>query len=133
MRRVISFASSPQSPRATSTTGVSVGSSPLWQGVDVTPLLLINDCFNRPPFLLTVFAYGATGAGKTYTMLGLEKSPGIMYLTMMELYRRIEAREGEKSYEVLVSYQEVCCGWVEACPLLCLAHHCQDLGLIRTL
>uniref|UniRef100_A0A8C0BLQ6 Kinesin-like protein n=1 Tax=Buteo japonicus TaxID=224669 RepID=A0A8C0BLQ6_9AVES len=55
----------------------------------------------------SVFAYGATGAGKTYTMLGLEKSPGIMYLTMMELYRRIEAREGEKSYEVLVSYQEV--------------------------
>ncbi|NXW24583.1 KI18B protein, partial [Circaetus pectoralis] len=54
----------------------------------------------------SVFAYGATGAGKTYTMLGLEKSPGIMYLTMVELYRRIEARE-EKSYEVLVSYQEV--------------------------
>ncbi|KAM9656238.1 kinesin-like protein KIF18B [Morphnus guianensis] len=55
----------------------------------------------------SVFAYGATGAGKTYTMLGLEKSPGIMYLTMVELYRRIEAREEEKSYEVLVSYQEV--------------------------
>ncbi|NXJ55473.1 KI18B protein, partial [Spizaetus tyrannus] len=54
----------------------------------------------------SVFAYGATGAGKTYTMLGLEKSPGIMYLTMVELYRKIEARE-EKSYEVLVSYQEV--------------------------
>ncbi|NWX94183.1 KI18B protein, partial [Nothoprocta pentlandii] len=54
-----------------------------------------------------VFAYGATGAGKTYTMLGSEKSPGIMYLTMAELYRRIEARKDEKSCEVLVSYQEV--------------------------
>ncbi|KFO09825.1 Kinesin-like KIF18B, partial [Balearica regulorum gibbericeps] len=55
----------------------------------------------------SVFAYGATGAGKTYTMLGSEKSPGIMYLTMMELYKRIEARKEEKSCEVLVSYQEV--------------------------
>uniref|UniRef100_A0A8C3PW55 Kinesin-like protein n=1 Tax=Chrysolophus pictus TaxID=9089 RepID=A0A8C3PW55_CHRPC len=55
----------------------------------------------------SVFAYGATGAGKTYTMLGSEQSPGIMYLTMVELYRRIEARRDEKSCEVLVSYQEV--------------------------
>ncbi|NXP04567.1 KI18B protein, partial [Thinocorus orbignyianus] len=55
----------------------------------------------------SVFAYGATGAGKTYTMLGSEKNPGIMYLTMVELYRRIEARKEQKSCEVLVSYQEV--------------------------
>lgn len=54
-----------------------------------------------------MFAYGATGAGKTYTMLGSEESPGIMYLTMVELYRKIEARKEEKSCEVLVSYQEV--------------------------
>ncbi|XP_074835017.1 kinesin-like protein KIF18B [Carettochelys insculpta] len=55
----------------------------------------------------SVFAYGATGAGKTYTMLGSENSPGIMYLTMVELYKRIEARKEEKSCEVLISYQEV--------------------------
>ncbi|NXN63401.1 KI18B protein, partial [Himantopus himantopus] len=55
----------------------------------------------------SVFAYGATGAGKTYTMLGSEKNPGIMYLTMVELYKKIEARKEEKSCEVLVSYQEV--------------------------
>lgn len=63
--------------------------------------------FQRPPFPFPVFAYGATGAGKTYTMLGSEQSPGIMYLTMVELYKRIEARKDEKSCEVLVSYQEV--------------------------
>ncbi|NXD72068.1 KI18B protein, partial [Eolophus roseicapillus] len=55
----------------------------------------------------SVFAYGATGAGKTYTMLGSERSPGIMYFTMVELYKRIEARKQEKSCGVLVSYQEV--------------------------
>ncbi|NXY78369.1 KI18B protein, partial [Glareola pratincola] len=55
----------------------------------------------------SVFAYGATGAGKTYTMLGSEKNPGIMYFTMEELYKRIKAKKEEKSCEVLVSYQEV--------------------------
>ncbi|XP_058532268.1 kinesin-like protein KIF18B [Ochotona princeps] len=55
----------------------------------------------------SVFAYGATGAGKTHTMLGREGDPGIMYLTTMELYRRLEARQEEKQCEVLISYQEV--------------------------
>ncbi|XP_044530256.1 kinesin-like protein KIF18B [Gracilinanus agilis] len=55
----------------------------------------------------SVFAYGATGAGKTHTMLGGEGDPGIMYLTMMELYQRLEAHRQEKHYEILISYQEV--------------------------
>ncbi|XP_054850651.1 kinesin-like protein KIF18B isoform X2 [Eublepharis macularius] len=55
----------------------------------------------------SVFAYGATGAGKTHTMLGSEKDPGIMYLTMAELYKKIEAKKGQKQWEVLISYQEV--------------------------
>ncbi|XP_057173760.1 kinesin-like protein KIF18B [Ursus arctos] len=55
----------------------------------------------------SVFAYGATGAGKTHTMLGREGDPGIMYLTTMELYRRLEAHQEDKRFEVLISYQEV--------------------------
>ncbi|KAK9396809.1 kinesin-like KIF18B [Crotalus adamanteus] len=55
----------------------------------------------------SVFAYGATGAGKTYTMLGLEKEPGIMYLTMKELYKKIEVKKEEKLCELFISYQEV--------------------------
>ncbi|KAM4645380.1 LOW QUALITY PROTEIN: kinesin-like protein KIF18B [Amazona ochrocephala] len=56
----------------------------------------------------SVFAYGVTGAAKTYTTgPGSEHSPGVMYFTMVELYKRIEARKQEKSCEVLVSYQEV--------------------------
>ena len=38
----------------------------------------------------TVFAYGATGAGKTFTMLGTPTEPGIMVLTLRSLYERIE-------------------------------------------
>ncbi|XP_034362052.1 kinesin-like protein KIF18B isoform X1 [Arvicanthis niloticus] len=55
----------------------------------------------------SVFAYGATGAGKTHTMLGREGEPGIMYLTTMELYRRLEACQEEKQFNVLISYLEV--------------------------
>ncbi|KAG8433970.1 hypothetical protein GDO86_012361 [Hymenochirus boettgeri] len=57
--------------------------------------------------ILDVFAYGATGSGKTHTMLGSEKDPGVMYLTMVELYKRIEAIKEEKICEVLISYLEV--------------------------
>ena len=40
-------------------------------------------------------------------MLGREGDPGIMYLTTMELYRRLEACREEKRFEVLISYLEV--------------------------
>uniref|UniRef100_G1MSB1 Kinesin-like protein n=1 Tax=Meleagris gallopavo TaxID=9103 RepID=G1MSB1_MELGA len=46
----------------------------------------------------TVLAYGATGAGKTHTMLGSPEDPGVMYLTMMvsqllDLIRPLAVRE----------------------------------------
>ncbi|KAM9302268.1 kinesin-like protein KIF18A [Gastrophryne carolinensis] len=55
----------------------------------------------------TVLAYGATGAGKTHTMLGSPGQPGVMYLTMMDLYNRMENLKDEKICNVAVSYLEV--------------------------
>lgn len=40
----------------------------------------------------TIFAYGATGAGKTYTMVGTVESPGIMVLALRELFDRLPDR-----------------------------------------
>jgi len=57
-------------------------------------------------FNATVFAYGATGAGKTYTMLGGQNQPGIMFLTMNELFKQIR-NNNEKQFVVKVSYLEV--------------------------
>ena len=54
-----------------------------------------------------MFAYGATGAGKTHTMLGGQDHPGVIFLTMMELYRKIYERKEEISCDVAVSYLEV--------------------------
>ncbi|KAK6613627.1 kinesin motor domain-containing protein [Botrytis cinerea] len=37
----------------------------------------------------TVFAYGATGCGKTHTITGTAQQPGIIFLTMQELFEKI--------------------------------------------
>ena len=42
----------------------------------------------------SVFAYGATGAGKTYTMLGNPDNPGVTFLTMMELVQANQPGKG---------------------------------------
>lgn len=55
----------------------------------------------------TVFAYGATGAGKTHTMLGSQTDPGVMYRTMKELFQRIDGAKEEKECTVAFSYLEV--------------------------
>ncbi|KAJ5661103.1 uncharacterized protein N7484_000475 [Penicillium longicatenatum] len=55
----------------------------------------------------TVFAYGATGCGKTHTITGTAQQPGIIFLTMQELFERIEERSGEKSTEISLSYLEI--------------------------
>jgi len=55
----------------------------------------------------SVFAYGATGAGKTYTMLGNPDNPGVTFLTMMELFKRINQVKEEKTCKISVSYLEI--------------------------
>lgn len=55
----------------------------------------------------SVLAYGATGAGKTYTMLGSPEDPGVMYLTMMTLYNCMDRMKEDKICDIAVSYLEV--------------------------
>ena len=55
----------------------------------------------------SIFAYGATGAGKTHTMLGSPGQPGIIYQTMKELYFLIEEKQNEISCEIAVTYLEI--------------------------
>lgn len=58
-------------------------------------------------FNCSAFVYGATGAGKTHTMLGSEENPGITYLTMKELFEQIEGHSGERKFDIGISYLEV--------------------------
>ena len=55
----------------------------------------------------TVFAYGATGAGKTYTMLGTESNPGIMPLTLKELFTKVKQFKTERDYKLKFWYLEI--------------------------
>ncbi|XP_061612754.1 kinesin-like protein KIF19 isoform X1 [Phyllopteryx taeniolatus] len=55
----------------------------------------------------TVFAYGPTGCGKTYTMLGTDKEPGIYVRTLNDLFRAIEETSDDMMYSVSMSYLEI--------------------------
>ncbi|KAH9893096.1 kinesin motor domain-containing protein [Xylariomycetidae sp. FL2044] len=55
----------------------------------------------------TVFAYGATGCGKTHTITGTSQMPGIIFLTMQELFEKIADRSEEKHTEITLSYLEI--------------------------
>ncbi|KAK0453879.1 kinesin-like protein [Armillaria borealis] len=55
----------------------------------------------------TVFAYGATGCGKTHTISGTESDPGIIYLTMADLFQRIEDRREDSIIDVSVTFLEI--------------------------
>ena len=65
---------------------------------------LIDDIVNG--YNATVFAYGATGAGKTYTMLGEDENPGIMVLTLKELYKKILLYQN-RDYSIKLWYIEI--------------------------
>lgn len=48
----------------------------------------------------TIFAYGQTGSGKTYTILGDKSDPGIIKLSLSDLF-------GQDVDEVTISYIEI--------------------------
>lgn len=55
----------------------------------------------------TIFAYGATGCGKTHTILGSTEDPGVIFLTMKELYACIEKLSDTKIVDVSLSFLEI--------------------------
>ena len=55
----------------------------------------------------TVFAYGATGCGKTHTITGTAQQPGIIYLTMQDLFDKVNEMKDEKVTEISLSYLEI--------------------------
>ncbi|XP_058118019.1 kinesin-like protein unc-104 [Anopheles coustani] len=59
-----------------------------------------------------IFAYGQTGAGKSYTMMGKQEEgqEGVIPMICKDLFRRIQETEAEDlKYSVEVSYMEIYC------------------------
>jgi hypothetical protein len=52
----------------------------------------------------TCFCYGATGAGKTFTMLGSPSQPGVMVQALGDLFARVHGEPGAK---VTLAYLEI--------------------------
>ncbi|KAM1196415.1 hypothetical protein ACFX13_023356 [Malus domestica] len=55
----------------------------------------------------TVFAYGSTGSGKTYTMVGTQDDPGLMVLSLHTIFDLIKKDKNSVEFEVSCSYLEV--------------------------
>jgi centromeric protein E len=59
-------------------------------------------------FNVTVFAYGQTSSGKTYTMRGYrQKDPGLIPLSIQQVFDSIH-EDNLRNYTITVSYLEVC-------------------------
>eukprot|EP00820_Chromera_velia_P019035 Cvel_27947.t1-p1 / transcript=Cvel_27947.t1 / gene=Cvel_27947 / organism=Chromera_velia_CCMP2878 / gene_product=Kinesin-like protein KIF19, putative / transcript_product=Kinesin-like protein KIF19, putative / location=Cvel_scaffold3566:524-3441(-) / protein_length=443 / sequence_SO=supercontig / SO=protein_coding / is_pseudo=false len=59
-------------------------------------------------FNATVFAYGATGSGKTHTMIGPKEDPGVMFQTLQELFQGVVAsREDSSDFDIKASFLEI--------------------------
>ena len=58
----------------------------------------------------TIFAYGQTGTGKTYTMAGKQNHPevkGIIPHTFSHIFGQISRSSGERSFVVTITYLEI--------------------------
>ncbi|KAI6404719.1 hypothetical protein MCOR20_006849 [Pyricularia oryzae] len=80
----------------------TVSQTEVYEGTTKTLLDSVLDGYNA-----TVFAYGATGCGKTHTITGTAAQPGIIFLTMQELFEKIQERSDEKVTELSLSYLEI--------------------------
>uniref|UniRef100_A0ACB8ENX1 Kinesin-like protein kif24 n=1 Tax=Sphaerodactylus townsendi TaxID=933632 RepID=A0ACB8ENX1_9SAUR len=58
----------------------------------------------------TCFAYGQTGAGKTYTMIGTYQNPGLYALAAKDIFRHLETSQAGKDLHVWISFYEIYCG-----------------------
>lgn len=57
-------------------------------------------------FNSTVFAYGQTSSGKTFTMRGMQGEPGLIPLAVQEIFSIIEGCQ-DREFLLRVSYMEV--------------------------
>lgn len=75
----------------------------------------VFDCFGQrvlnnawDGFHCCLFAYGQTGAGKSYSMVGYKNNKGIVPISCGEIFRRIEANDnGNLRFEITASMIEI--------------------------
>ena len=58
----------------------------------------------------TCFAFGQTGAGKTYTLLGTPAVPGLYRLAAADMFSLLQSGRHGTNLHLWVSYYEIYCG-----------------------
>uniref|UniRef100_A0A8C2YNU9 Kinesin-like protein n=2 Tax=Chinchilla lanigera TaxID=34839 RepID=A0A8C2YNU9_CHILA len=66
---------------------------------------LITSCIDG--FNVCIFAYGQTGAGKTYTMEGTLENPGINQRALQLLFSEVQEKAADWEYTITVSVTEI--------------------------
>ncbi|XP_020949581.1 kinesin-like protein KIFC3 isoform X1 [Sus scrofa] len=66
---------------------------------------LITSCIDG--FNVCIFAYGQTGAGKTYTMEGTPENPGINQRALQLLFAEVQEKASDWEYTITVSAAEI--------------------------
>ncbi|XP_012868358.1 PREDICTED: kinesin-like protein KIFC3 isoform X3 [Dipodomys ordii] len=66
---------------------------------------LITSCIDG--FNVCIFAYGQTGAGKTYTMEGTPENPGINQRALQLLFSEVQEKASDWQYTITVSAAEI--------------------------
>ncbi|XP_053458689.1 kinesin-like protein KIFC3 isoform X6 [Nycticebus coucang] len=66
---------------------------------------LITSCIDG--FNVCIFAYGQTGAGKTYTMEGTPENPGINQRALQLLFSEVQEKASDWEYTITVSGAEI--------------------------
>ena len=68
----------------------------------------------------TIFAYGATGSGKTHSMVGTPTDPGLMVLSMNDIFahmvRGSTPSSGHMPKAPLVPWASWCCSQLDSLP-----------------
>lgn len=62
----------------------------------------LNEGFNG-----TIFAYGMTGSGKTFSMKGSDQDPGFVKLSIDDIFSKIENERGNKQFSISITYLEI--------------------------
>ncbi|KAI8592880.1 P-loop containing nucleoside triphosphate hydrolase protein [Geranomyces variabilis] len=55
----------------------------------------------------TVFAYGQTASGKTYSMMGVNEEPGVIPQAVEDIFTFIREQSGDREFLLRVSYLEI--------------------------
>lgn len=84
-------------------------------------------------FNSTVFAYGQTSSGKTFTMRGSESEAGLIPLAVHEVFELIEGSQ-DREFLIRVSYTEVCWAGTQqhACMTRWLSPACMHTCIVQT-